>query len=748
VLVGPGNYSFSGVLQNGASGTSSLTKSGSGTQTLSRANTYTGTTLVSGGTLALSGSGTLGGSTALLTMGGGTLDLGGLSPSAIGAVSITTAAASGDTIKNGSLTGASYAASNAAGNAIVSANLLVNGSAGLAKSGAGALTLSGTNTFTGATTVSGGTLQATQSGALSSITGGITVSSSGTILAVNYGGVSDYTAGQVVTLLGKTTWSANTTYLGFDTTNGSGSYNNTLAMAAGVIKFGSNTLTLGAANTYTGSTAISAGTLAYGINQATPTASAVTINATAASGAAALDLAGYNSTLNAITFGGTNSGANAANTLSTGAGTLTLSGNVTYSTATLPANDPGTATISGKLDLGGANRTFAVADSSNTTNELNISALVSVTGSFGVTKTGNGTLTLSNTANTYTGTTAFSGGIVNVASLASGGTASSIGKSANTVGMLTFGGGTLQYTGSTAQSTDHLFTINTGGATLDASGTGSGTISFTNTGALSVGTGATARSLTLTGSNTGANTLASTLGTGSSTISLVKSGTGTWVVSGANTFGGGTTVTAGTLLVDTTVSSTNSGTGTGSVTVSGANTTLGGTGQITPGGANTITIGSGSILAPGDSGIGTLVVNAASSSATGLLTLSSGSKLNFDLNGTNTTSDTLQLLNGTSGAIAFNTNVITFAVTGSLTSGQTFILFDGTNNNQFTGLAVDGSNKITNGLSFTGLTGGFENSYLTLTNGDIILNAVPEPAPWLLLAFSLTTVMVFRRRRA
>ena len=44
--------------------------------------------------------------------------------------------------------------------------------------------------------------------------------------------------------------------------------------------------------------------------------------------------------------------------------------------------------------------------------------------------------------------------------------------------------------------------------------------------------------------------------------------------------------------------------------------------------------------------------------------------------------------------------------------------------------------------------GGFENSYLTLTNGDIILNAVPEPAPWLLLAFSLTTVMVFRRRRA
>ena len=348
---------------------------------------------------------------------------------------------------------------------------------------------------------------------------------------------------------------------------------------------------------------------------------------------------------------------------------------------------------------------------------------------------------------------------------------SSINTATSQAGMSVFGPGTLDFSSSTGNSFTGGLRVNNstvianndnqlGGSTSSITLTGgtlqtSGTVGLGGSGsraiALAAGQGNTGGTFNVTGGTTTYTNNSTGSKVLSGTGSLTKTGTGTLVLAGntTNTYTGGTTVTAGTLLVDTTVSSTNSGTGTGSVTVSGANTTLGGAGQITPGGANTITIGSGSILAPGDSGIGTLVVNAANSSATGLLTFSSGAKLSFDLNGTNTTSDTLQLLNGTSGAIAFNTNVITFAVTGSLTSGQTFILFDGTNNNQFTGLAVDGSNKITSGLSFTGLSGAFQtNSYLTLAGGDIVLNAVPEPAPWLLLAFSLTTVMVFRRRRA
>jgi autotransporter-associated beta strand protein len=153
-LLGDSNDStFSGVMANGpGTGTLSFTKSGEGIQTLSGVNIHTGPTTVTAGTLALSGSGTLGAG-ANLTMTGGTLDL-GTGSATVGAVSITSAA----TLANGSLTGLSYAASNASGNAVVSANLLPNDTAGLIKTGAGTLTLSATNSYTGTTAVRGGVL--------------------------------------------------------------------------------------------------------------------------------------------------------------------------------------------------------------------------------------------------------------------------------------------------------------------------------------------------------------------------------------------------------------------------------------------------------------------------------------------------------------------------------------------------------------------------------------------------------------
>ncbi|MEN5297834.1 autotransporter-associated beta strand repeat-containing protein, partial [Brucella sp. TWI559] len=58
-------------------GSAELTKTGSGTVTLTNTNGYTGGTSLNAGTLALSGNGTLGADTNTTTVSGGTLELGG-----------------------------------------------------------------------------------------------------------------------------------------------------------------------------------------------------------------------------------------------------------------------------------------------------------------------------------------------------------------------------------------------------------------------------------------------------------------------------------------------------------------------------------------------------------------------------------------------------------------------------------------------------------------------------------------------
>jgi fibronectin-binding autotransporter adhesin len=77
----------------------------------------------------------------------------------------------------------------------------------------------------------------------------------------------------------------------------------------------------------------------------------------------------------------------------------------------------------------------------------------------------------------YIGTT------LSATTLANGGAPSSIGSSPNAASNLYIQGSTLKYVGP-AVSTDRLFTIGTGGATIDASG--SGAINFNNSGALGV----------------------------------------------------------------------------------------------------------------------------------------------------------------------------------------------------------------------------------------------------------------------
>ena len=141
-----------------------FTKVGAGTLTFSLSNSYAGGTTVSGGTLALSGSGNLGLNSNAVSVSGGTLDLGTFTIIQNGGVHLT-----GGTIQNGTLSSSGTFDLQAG---TVSANLA--GSGALTKSTTGTVILAGTDSYTGATTINAGTLE---------VDGSITGTSSVTINA-------------------------------------------------------------------------------------------------------------------------------------------------------------------------------------------------------------------------------------------------------------------------------------------------------------------------------------------------------------------------------------------------------------------------------------------------------------------------------------------------------------------------------------------------------------------------------------
>ncbi len=154
--------------------------------------------------------------------------------------------------------------------------------ANVTKAGTGLWTLSGSNTYTGTTTINGGMLQFAKA---ASLYGGTTSSwtktniivASGGTLGLNVGGTNEFTTGNVTTLLSNLGGTATTTTglkagstIAFDTTNASGNVTlgdtiaNTTGAAGGsvgVTKLGSGNLKLSASQTYTGATNINAGTL-------------------------------------------------------------------------------------------------------------------------------------------------------------------------------------------------------------------------------------------------------------------------------------------------------------------------------------------------------------------------------------------------------------------------------------------------------------------------------------------------------
>ena len=332
--------------------------------------------------------------------------------------------------------------------------------------------------------------------------------------------------------------------------------------------------------------------------------------------------------------------------------------------------------------------------------------------------------------NFYTGATTLSGGTLSTSLLANGGVASNIGASTNVAANLVFNGGALQYTGGMA-STDRLFTLNAGGGTIDASG--SGALTFSNTGAIATSGAGT---LTLTGTSNALNTFTPAIG---GSASVTKTGAGTWVMastSASNNYTGATTVSGGKLVVSGSIS--------GSVTTvnGGVNTTLGGTGVISQ---NVIlTLGR---IAPGLNNAGTNnnfgVAGTLSLGTIGGLTLTNAN-IDFDLATTVTAGAGVNDLIATGGVLTLGSSVaFNFSMLGaSLNTTTPYTLISGAS-------SVAGFNATTLAAATTGLAGSYTPTYSVSGNNLVVqFAAIPEPQTWVMLISGIGMLSLLRRRRA
>ncbi|MBE7369883.1 autotransporter-associated beta strand repeat-containing protein [Ramlibacter pallidus] len=585
---------FSGVI----SGSDGLDKTGTGTLVLSGANTYSGTTTVSRGTLQV-GAGTAAGS------------LG-----------------TGSVVVDGALV---FDRSDdfTVGNTI-------SGSGTLTHAGSGTLTLTGANSYAGTTTIGAGTLQVGNGGTTGALGGGAVVNDGALVFnrsngvtvagAISGSGTLTQAGSSTVTLTGANSYAGATTISSGTLRIGNGGTNGTLGTAGvtnnGVLAFdrsdailvanaiggtgalaqaGAGTTVLAGANTYAGPTTISAGTLQVGNGG---TAGSLGGGNVVNDGALVFYRSDDISVANAIS--GTGTFTQAAGS------TLALTGANTYSGATAIVSG-GTLQVGNGGTTGTLGTGAVTNDGTLTFNRSNAFTVANAIGGAGsVVQAGAGTTVLA-ADNSYAGTTTISAGRLQVGNggatgtLGSGGITNNAALVFNRTGTGTVNGAisgtgslTQAGTGTTVLAADNTYT----GATTIAAGT------------LQVGNGGTSGSL---GSGTVTNngalafqrsdtvTLSSPIG---GTGSLVQQGTGNLVIAGTHTYSGGTFVNAGTLSVNGSI--------VGNTTVNSGGT-LGGTGTV-----GSIVVAGGGTLAPGNS-IGTLT-------ASGNLTFAAGSTYRVEAN--------------------------------------------------------------------------------------------------------------------
>jgi autotransporter-associated beta strand protein len=448
---------YAGVIKDGAGAISlnvinfpglALTLSNSG------GNTYSGTTTIESGATLLGGAtNAFSAASATTVLAGGTLDLGGFNQT------VSSLSGSG-TVTN---SGVNSAILTNQGASSTFSGVIQDGASltGLTQNSAGnTLTLTGTNTYTGETTIAAGTLALGTNG----VTAGSIASSSGVIdngtFDISGTFVSSLNIGATITTLS----GSGVVNLGPQTltiTNGSTTFGGVIAdgginPGSGSLKLSGGALTLTGNNTYTGGTTITGGTLQLG---AGGTTGSIVGNVTNNS-ALVFDRS------DTITFGGAVSGTGSVT--QQGSGVLILSGDDTYS---------GPTTVQAGTLMGGATNAFSAA-SSTTVNPGGTLDL----GGLGLTQTintvnlaggvvRNGALTSLNGITSTGGTVDGIGGTTGL-TVNSGVTTLSTTTGANTYGgATTINGGTLMGGATNAFSAASSTTVNPGG-TLDLGGLG------------------------------------------------------------------------------------------------------------------------------------------------------------------------------------------------------------------------------------------------------------------------------------
>jgi len=281
-------------------GTGGITKTGSGLLELNGDNSFTGPLAINGGIVSVSGGVALHDDVAVTVASGARFDL--VSSEFIGSL----AGAGSVNIGNGNVldTGGNNTSTTFSGT-------IFGAGGSLSKSGTGTFTLTGNNTYSGTTTINGGTLQ---------------IGDGGTTGTLGSGNV------------------ANNAALAFDRA-GTVTIGNVISGTGSLTKLGVGTLVLTAANSYAGGTVIAGGTVVG------EDAAALGTGAVRFTGNGAL----YTGNANSLTVGGVRLDANIEGTLAAAAGqTLTVSGLLSVPAFGTPTTlRLGTAGLTGtvRLDL-------------------------------------------------------------------------------------------------------------------------------------------------------------------------------------------------------------------------------------------------------------------------------------------------------------------------------------------------------------------------------------------------------------